>query len=861
MTSRLNRRHHHSPSSTEPPLPVPPHAPPLYNPPPARPYTATEIRKKANRLNHITFLSARADHEINAVLEYPETTADASKLAHVFKVDPNAFRDPSHNIQYSFQVTGGAEDLKCQLLQVENGDGLPVAANCYKIRGQCCGVKLCNFASVTQPLPSHTSVDLNAGPLWSSPTPRFTAKQEVFEKTLALFCSIKVDGCHASVVGETTGQQRTTTDTEEEAYSSTQPVDFTAMENTLVQLLSHHGHGTTSGNASSTANGAEDPNSEDDGELDAEGEVEVDERLLYRPSRSRRGLTCPGVINLRVGKKTGKSYLCCDRLKDGPGHFLYTSLHEVDIRYLQALLDNDTAIIDEIELEACRLGYGPRATCTYMTEHRRVGDFCAKEVTVETYPYAVLVTSRPHNHPPPRRSKTPPVHVDIVRTLLVEEDWRLADATPRRLSLNKSFVSRLKAVLQWQSVREPVLSDLHPSLANQQKVNYIIKCTKELQFTAGTDWEGARLLHEDQAQRLDPEDQYLRCVEEIKITTNESIRIAVCMFPAQSRLLSKARWITCDTSYKRVKRSQEFGIEGWDETTHRSISYCRVFITSESAEAHRILFHKISAIVTQDTGTPLQFLYIHGQGIEVITADEGKGQALGLGLFLKDICGNNFDFDPAEPTRRFCELGPYEHLARLLRLCTVHFQRNIKKIEGRIHPDTKIEGRIHPDTVAAMYSLASSQPLADLEGTLQLIRRSGRDAQNWLYDKEVSSPFALPALYQPRSRIPLERWLAARSTTNGIEQTHHNYNIDGINLTLLGGIMHGFQYDARALSRQDLAVSTLILPTYTSSNHYNRTQTALRRQAKSIQKRGASRQNDEDPTLISPARKRPAGKK
>lgn len=52
-------------------------------------------------------------------------------------------------------------------------------------------------------------------------------------------------------------------------------------------------------------------------------------------------------------------------------------------------------------------------------------------------------------------------------------------------------------------------------------------------------------------------------------------------------------------------------------------------MTSESAEAHRILFHKISAIVAQDTGIPLQFLYIHGQGIEIITVDEGKGQALG----------------------------------------------------------------------------------------------------------------------------------------------------------------------------------------------------------------------------------------
>lgn len=153
-------------------------------------------------------------------------------------------------------------------------------------------------------------------------------------------------------------------------------------------------------------------------------------------------------------------------------------------------------------------------------------------------------------------------------------------------------------------------------------------------------------------------------------------------------------------------------------------------------------------------------------------------------------------------------------------------------------------------------------------------------AIDWLHDKEVSAPFALPALYQPRSHIPLERWLAARSTTNGIEQTHHQYNIDGVGLTLLSSIMHGYQYDARALSRQDLSLSALILPTSLSSNHLNRAQTALRRQGQfelvllsgreltisshpaKTKRHATSHQNDqEDPTLRSPVKKKLAGKR
>lgn len=60
----------------------------------------------------------------------------------------------------------------------------------------------------------------------------------------------------------------------------------------------------------------------------------------------------------------------------------------------------------------------------------------------------------------------------------------------------------------------------------------------------------------------------------------------------------------------------------------------RVFTTSQSAEAHLILFKRIFDIATSDTNIPVHFRHIHGNGFLVWIADAHKGQALGKLRFL-----------------------------------------------------------------------------------------------------------------------------------------------------------------------------------------------------------------------------------
>ncbi|KAF8479881.1 hypothetical protein JB92DRAFT_2767137, partial [Gautieria morchelliformis] len=82
----------------------------------------------------------------------------------------------------------------------------------------------------------------------------------------------------------------------------------------------------------------------------------------------------------------------------------------------------------------------------------------------------------------------------------------------------------------------------------------------------------------------------------------------------------------------------------------------------------------------------------------------------------------------------------------------------------------------------------------------------------WLEDKTVSSPFVIPAIYQPASKIPLAIWQASPSTSNGNEQAHRNVNRDGTHLTLLAAIMCGLQYDEHAVAALQLMDTVGIHP-------------------------------------------------
>jgi len=266
-----------------------------------------------------------------------------------------------------------------------------------------------------------------------------------------------------------------------------------------------------------------------------------------------------------------------------------------------------------------------------------------------------------------------------------------------------------------------------------------------------------------------PEKAYVRAVEKHQIPREGTFSLVICMFKAMSELLSRVKWPTIDTSFKRVHMWQEFEMEAWGSEfsccelfSHiyliyhcrfvlntflfKAIVLARGFTTSQSAEAHLILFRRVFEIMELDTGCHIRFLHLHGTGIETITADQHRGQVLGsfqsifhqfsslkffcagLGKFCKEIAQDVMGYSASNFQRPLHKFTEYEHLASVFKLCFEHYSAKIYKLRGHVPPHV----------TAAMMSLASVEELSDYKGTLKLIRSGGKKSYRCVTDFFIS---------------------------------------------------------------------------------------------------------------------------
>ncbi|KIJ46297.1 hypothetical protein M422DRAFT_250346 [Sphaerobolus stellatus SS14] len=669
------------------------------------------------------------------------------------------------------------------------------------------GVKKCAYNSILQP----TLFDAESAGSDLKPKVVDSSQREVFMKTLGFFCALMRNGCLFNPeIGE----------------------------------------------------GLEDES--DDGDEDDSPESPLIFYEALSDIRSRKPgdvRKCNGKLVFKVDEFRRYFIQCENHQKGHRAHLIICNLNEFDLEYLRALCTDELEKIMHIEESAGREGYGPLVACNFVSSTKEQKELCVNfhrnregilkqgqlidsgpcNSRLEVYypndktanPWIAMVCRNPHTHPDPRPTRTSKIIEELFMTLLDSLGWRLADAMPCKIILDSAFMTALRKVLNWDRLLDPSLSDLHPSLGNFDHTARLINKLRLERFPNGTGFEGILAMVEE-SSILPPEQAYVRSAEKIDIPGEGSFSLIICMFKAMSELLLRTKRPSIDTSFKRIHRWQEFEIEAWFPEYSRSVVVARAFITSQSARAHKILFQRIFDIVEGDTGQQVQFRHIHGTGWDTIIADEHRGQALGLGLYLQDICKDMAGYCSVDWTKPLHTLTPYDHTKRCLRICFQHYTTCVRNLK------TNVTSPVY----RAMISLYSADPIPDYKGTIALIEAGGKKASDWLKDKLSAENSLLAAIYRPLSKIPVEVWKASPNTTNGNEQSHRNIYRDGRKMSLVPGAMRGFQYDSRSMVTLKLFEEHGIQPRDRLPTYYLRASRALVRTS-AVQKRTVKAHDNE----------------
>ncbi|KAJ7937555.1 hypothetical protein B0H13DRAFT_2648934 [Mycena leptocephala] len=227
-----------------------------------------------------------------------------------------------------------------------------------------------------------------------------------------------------------------------------------------------------------------------------------------------------------------------------------------------------------------------------------------------------------------------------------------------------------------------------------------------------------------------------------------------------------------------------------------------------------MILREVGDIVEKDTGCTIQWRHLHaesaaetpGRMVLQWTGDQHGGQAKGIGLHLQELAqAMPYKYDLHEPGRLLESLGPYDHLRRNFRLCTVHAKRNLKACA------------VGEPVRNLMRSLFCMRHTSWDETIFNIQTQGGKAGFDWVQDK-LRSKFAFPALCWEKSFIPEDVWKAGEAHSNLIESVHADVNREGIRCTLVGGLKKGQAFDKMKMKTLALFEDFNIRPSYRSGH-------------------------------------------
>ncbi|KAJ6559272.1 hypothetical protein B0H10DRAFT_2368910 [Mycena sp. CBHHK59/15] len=560
-------------------------------------------------------------------------------------------------------------------------------------------------------------------------------------------------------------------------------------------------------------------------------EQEVVNQMILHREQNRRGYTpseetCDGRLYLDYDYHTNRPSIRCEHYSSNTrDHLIFTSIADgsYDMGYLEAIFTEDTEEIKHIEYSAFALGFGPLVECSTVCnfsvqktlcpfDHRDTNNILIQHPMVhlpcqctfriyepieeyrDDFPFILVVSKGVHPHPIPLPTKTPPKIRSEVLELLPHFQEDLPDLTPRRFLRHPIVKAYL--VLQFPKIQNPMLSDLHISLANRITCPLVsllafLACTSlyKLRQAPASKLLKGRCNHISRCILTKSERNYTPMVPGGKTSTigewwtltlrdlNRILKMILwlCLTANDSDSLS---YVQSDIGFKRVVGFYEFELGGWE----RDASTCKPpLLTSKYFKQLKTLYMQIrvdiyvGAIFMVQTLMTLTISFCNGWVISM----EGKPK------FHRTWAAS------ASPGTEVCRerrsSRPYPNIRKpyTLRASSPLFSFiNIRKCKA-------------PEKVKELMQSLICMEHLDWDGTIQAIRDLGGKLRHsdWVHDKERSQ-FVFQAMCWAKSSMPRLVWRAGERTSNLIETTHSDINREGVQCTILGGVLKGEFYDS-----------------------------------------------------------------
>jgi hypothetical protein len=271
-----------------------------------------------------------------------------------------------------------------------------------------------------------------------------------------------------------------------------------------------------------------------------------------------------------------------------------------------------------------------------------------------------IISVGEHRHPPP-----PPIKIPVnVRSEFSRmfRKFGLTDLTARKL-LSSPL---LPIVLDGSSE----LSEKHLGCINHDSINHLIRREKLREYPFGTDVLGVQ--HLMQSRLTDP---YIRRA----IQSSDGHFVVLCQFEAQSHMYYNTTEIQADKTFRRAK-IQEYEINTYDAASHRIATLARVFTDYEDEEGYFQAVDLSWGVAEEDVGKRIPWGHLsNATGTTPYTTSSTKVKAILLDLHSGQLKGIGRYFVKEYPTHGDGTVN--WHTSRIIKLCQVHYERSIRKLE------------------------------------------------------------------------------------------------------------------------------------------------------------------------------------